>query len=196
MALHRGTQADVRHALLAARRRTLRLAEDYEARLGTRPPGVAYHPEVNPPLWELGHLAWFQAWWTGRNRQRDRGIDCDPDHERAPSALAQADAWYDSSRVAHRTRWVLPVPDARTTRGYLAETLSETLRLLDALPADAGDADLYFYRLVAAHEMMHAEAAVYMAQALGIPLREEPQPHAQPASLALHLPAERVLLGA
>src|SRR4029453_12789018 len=42
----------------------------------------------------------------------------------------------------------------------------------DALPAEADAQALYFFRLVALHEQMHAEAAAYMAQGLGVPLRE------------------------
>lgn len=196
MALRAGSTADVRDALLAARARTLRLADAYEAKLGDRAPGIDYHAEMNPPLWELGHIAWFQAWWIGRNLQRERGTACDPDHPRAPSTLADADAWYDSSRVAHRSRWALPLPEARATRTYLAATLDQTLALLEALPSDADEDALYFFRLVAAHEMMHAEAAVYMAQALGIAVHGEPQPAARSATTDLQLPRQRFLLGA
>lgn len=185
----------MRAALLAARRRTLDSADDFQAALGTAYPGVPYAPELNPPLWELGHVAWFQEWWIARNRERGRGVACDPAHARAPSLLPQADAWYDSSRVAHRTRWELPLPDAGATRDYLDRTLSQTLELIDTLPSDAGDEVLYFFRLVALHEEMHAEAATYMAQNLGIALRarEVPQEHAAP--IELELPAQVFRMG-
>lgn len=189
-----GPPQAVRAALLAARRRTLSLADDVRAGLGAAYPGIRYAPELNPPLWELGHVAWFQEWWIARNRQRALGVVCDPAHERPPSLLPQADAWYDSSRVAHRTRWELPLPGEEATRDYLDCTLSQTLDLLDALPADAGDDALYFFRLAAVHEEMHAEAAVYMAENLGIPTRAEPPP--APASVVeLELPAQRFRLG-
>jgi iron(II)-dependent oxidoreductase len=194
-ALRAGPPAAVRQALLAARARTLALADDFERALGPRPPGVAYHPDLNPPIWELGHVGWFQEWWIGRNRQRALGVRCEPDHERAASFLREADAWYDSGRVAHRTRWDLPLPDSAGTRDYLARVLAQTLELLDALPADAGEDALYFYRLVALHEMMHAEAGTYMAQALGIPLRPE-SPYAEcDAAAELVLPPQRFRLG-
>jgi iron(II)-dependent oxidoreductase len=121
-------------------------------------------------LWEWGHVAWFQEWWIARNAQRSRGAACDPDHARRPSRMPEADAMYDSSRVAHARRWELALPDEKTTRQWLAATLDGTLALLDALPADAGDEDLYFFRLVTLHEEMHAEASVYMAESLGIPM--------------------------
>jgi len=165
--VRKGTTSDVRAALLAARERTLALARDFAAALGAQP-HVPYAPELNPPLWELGHVAWFQEWWIARNPQRGRGVHADPDAARDASLLAQADAWYDSSRVAHRRRWELPLPDAAGTHAYLERTLAGTLERLDDLPADADDDALYFFRLVTLHEQMHAEAAVYMGESLGI----------------------------
>lgn len=187
--------AQLRQHLLAARARTLALADDWQAAVGDRHPGVAYAPERNPPWWELGHVAWFQEWWIARNRQRTLGVRCDPDHARPPSLLAQADAWYDSSRVAHRTRWELPLPDAAGARDYLARTLAQTLELLEGLPPDAGDDALYFHRLVVLHEMMHAEASAYMGQGLGLPLRELQGAASLPEGGELDLPAQRFVLG-
>lgn len=187
--------AQLRQHLLAARARTLALADDWQAALGDAHPGVPYAQERNPPLWELGHVAWFQEWWIARNRQRAAGVRCDPEHARPASLLPQADAWYDSSRVAHRLRWELALPDAAGTRDYLARTLAQTLELLDALPAHASDDELYFYRLVVLHEMMHAEASAYMGQGLGLPLRELQALAPQPAASGLQLPAQRFVLG-
>ena len=53
---------------------------------------------VNPLLWELGHLAWFQE----RFVLRERAV-------RTP-LRADADALWNSSTVAHDTRWELPLP--------------------------------------------------------------------------------------
>lgn len=192
LALRHGGAADARAALLAARARTLALARDWQPWLG-RP--LPYAPELNPPLWEQGHVAWFQEWWIARNPARALGVHCDPDTPRGPSLLPLADAWYDSGRVAHRTRWELPLPDAAATQDYLARTLAITLELLDALPPQAGDDALYFFRLAALHEQMHAEAATYMAQALGLPVRAaEAAPPAGPAG-ELALPAQAWRLG-
>jgi len=50
-------------SLLDARARSLRLTADLEGErlLG---PKLAI---VNPPLWEIGHVAWFQEWWCLRD---------------------------------------------------------------------------------------------------------------------------------
>jgi ergothioneine biosynthesis protein EgtB len=197
-ALRTGGRDAARDALLAARRRTLLLADAYAAALAPRGFRVPYRSTLNPPLWEWGHVAWFQEWWVGRNAQRSRGVACDPDHARAPSLMPEADAMYDSSRVAHARRWELALPDEKTTREWLAATLGQTLALLDALPADASDDELYFHRLVALHEEMHAEAAVYMAGDLGIPvpagvLREVPA--LSSGAAVLKVPAQRFQSG-
>lgn len=194
-ALRLGTAADARAALLAARERTLQLAEDWQAALGRAWPSVPYATERNPPLWELGHVAWFQEWWIARNRQRQLGPRCDPGHARMPSLLPRADQWYDSSRVAHRTRWELSLPDLDATRDYLARTLQRTLALLSDLPPDAGEDALYFYRLVALHEDMHAEASQYMAQALGLAVRAPAAPDLEDGG-ELQVAAQRIQLGA
>lgn len=187
-------QRAVREALLGARRRTLALADAYAAALAPHGFRVPYRSTLNPPLWEWGHVAWFQEWWVARNPQRSRGAACDPDEARAPSLMPQADAMYDSSRVAHTRRWELSLPDEASTRQWLAATLEQTLALLDALPQDAGDDALYFFRLVTLHEEMHAEAAAYMAESLGIAvpadvLRDVPRLAAQ--GRALDIPAQR-----
>ena len=192
--MRRGPPSAARCALLDARERTLRLAEDFRAALGPQP-RVPYAAELNPPLWELGHVAWFQEWWIARNPQRALGWRASPDATRPPSLLPSADEWYDSSRVAHRTRWELPLPGSERTALYLERTLAGTLELLDRLPPDAGDDALYFFRLAVLHEQMHAEAAVYMGAGLGIALRESAEPGTATARGELEVKGGRFVLG-
>lgn len=163
-------------ALRSTRVRTLGIFEAWQiAKPDLR---IPYAPEFNPPLWELGHVGWFQEWWIARNRQREVGARCEPDHPRLDSRLPGADALFDSGKVAHTHRWSLPLPSPDATRAYLAEVLEDSLQLLKT-SASSDDA-LYFWRLVLFHEAMHCEAAVFMAQALGVAL---------PAHLAAgHLP--------
>lgn len=127
---------------------------------------VPRRDELNPPLWELGHIGWFQEYWLERNPQRSRGVAADPDAPRPEGVRPRADALYHSSRVAHATRWSLPLPGAEETRADLEAQLTATLALL-AEAAEDDDA-LYFFRLALFHEDMHHEAALYMAQGLGI----------------------------
>lgn len=197
-ALRTGGREVVRAALLGARRRTLLLADAHAAALQPARMRVPYRPTLNPPLWEWGHVAWFQEWWIARNRQRSRGVRCDPDHERAPSLMPASDKLYDSGKVAHATRWDLPLPGEKGTREWMAATMDATLDLLEGLPAGAGDDELYFFRLAALHEEMHAEAAVYMAGALGIDVPPAALRALAPLARdrrALHVPAQEFLAG-
>lgn len=184
-------------ALQAVRRRTLQLFDAFEVALGPGVP-VPCHAELNPPLWELGHMGWFADWWLARNPERARGLQADPLAPRRPARRATADALYNSSTVAHASRWALDLPDAGQTRAELAASLADTLALLDT--AADNDRGLYFHRLALFHEAMHAEAAVYMAQTLGIdpfttgatPL---PPPAACPGGAVLQVPAQAWTLG-
>lgn len=177
--LVRTANADfIRAALLRTRSRTLGLLEDYVAALGEGC-RVPRRPELNPPLWELCHVAWFQDWWLARNPDWAEGLNCNPESVRLESRLPNADARLNSSMIAHDTRWEIGLPDMTGTRQYLSDSLADTLRLLDAAddlcsqqPQQA-DQFLYFFRLCVLHEQMHNEAAVFMAKLLNIPLRPE-----------------------
>jgi gamma-glutamyl hercynylcysteine S-oxide synthase len=110
---------------------------------------------VNPPLWELGHVAWFQEYWCLRRAERDKI---------AEPLLQGADALYDSARVAHDTRWDLPLPDLKATRTFHEEVLGRVLHRLEREPENP---DLqYFVQLAIFHEDMHAEAFHYTHQTL------------------------------
>ncbi len=113
---------------------------------------------VNPPLWEIGHVGWFQEHWCLRWADGKRA---------RPSILPNADRLYDSSNVAHDTRWGLPLPDLAATRSYLSEVLDRTLNRLAREPDN--EELRYFVRLCTLHEDMHAEALHYTRQTLGYP---------------------------
>src|SRR5919199_4295478 len=111
---------------------------------------------VNPPLWEIGHVGWFQEHWCLRYEE-DKAL--------RSSILANADALYNSSTVPHDTRWDLPLPDLRATRAYLSAVLEKTLERLAREPEN--ERLRYFVRLATLHEDMHAEALHYTHQTLG-----------------------------
>jgi ergothioneine biosynthesis protein EgtB len=113
-------------------------------------------PIVNPVLWELGHVAWFQERWCLR-LGRDESL--------ADGLMKGADALYDSAKVAHDARWDLPLPTLSGTLDYQDRVLERVLARLDR---EAGDPwFLYFVQLVIFHEDMHAEAFHYTRQTLG-----------------------------
>jgi iron(II)-dependent oxidoreductase len=144
--------ATLERDLLDARARALRVTGDLE---GERLLGPKLKI-VNPPLWEIGHVSWFQERWCLRWR---------PDGSLGDSILPGADALYDSSTVAHDTRWDLPLPDLAATRRY-GESVLERVRERFAREPD-NERLRYFVRLSTFHEDMHAEAFLYSRQTLG-----------------------------
>lgn len=129
-------------------------------------------PTVNPPLWELGHTAWFAEWFVLREASASR-----PGAARGHSILARGDDWFDSGIVAHRARWTLDLPSPGAVKTYCHEVLD---RILDRLAREEhSDAALYPYRLALAHEDMHGEAFLYTLQTL---TADKPGAGALPAS--------------
>ncbi len=146
---------------------------------------VPYEKIINPPRWEIGHVAWFAERWC--LRRRGGGF--------APSRfLDNPDRWYDSSNVAHATRWTLDLPDLAATCAYLAAVLDATHAALDAETADP-----YFFRLALYHEDMHCEALHYTLQTLGVPPPADTRVLRGPPVLGeggeLHFPGGEVEIG-
>jgi gamma-glutamyl hercynylcysteine S-oxide synthase len=151
------TNAQLIDALKETRARTLELVHDLsEAQLmGPR------LKIVNPLRWEIGHVAWFQEFWMLRHLGGQ------------PPILKHGDKLYDSARVAHDTRWDLPLLDKDETSSYMGQVLERVIeqagegrsRLLDV---DGYDQE-YFLNLVLLHEQMHDEAFTYTRQTLNYP---------------------------
>jgi iron(II)-dependent oxidoreductase len=133
-----------------ARRRTLELIADLDDRQLLGPP----LPTVNPLLWEIGHLTWFQERWVLRHANR------------RPPLRPDADALYDSAAVAHDTRWDLPLLSRDPTLRYMAEVEEQVLERLAHRPSPD---EVYFTLLAVFHEDMHTEAFIYTRQTLGYP---------------------------
>ncbi|MEO8248842.1 MAG: selenoneine synthase SenA [Burkholderiales bacterium] len=167
-AMRHADPARIAVALTESRAELLAMWGGFERTLGAGGLRIGYDPVLNLPLWELGHIGWFEEWWIARNRDRARGIHYDAALARAPSLLPGSDALYDSANVEHTRRWQLDLPGADETRGYLSDVRDATLALLTQSRSD--DDALYFFRLVLFHDAMHREAWRMMAQHLGIDL--------------------------
>jgi iron(II)-dependent oxidoreductase len=138
-----------------ARRRTLAIVADLtdQQLLG---PQLAI---VNPPLWEIGHVGWFQEKWVLRHANG------------RPPRRVDADALYDSAAVAHDTRWDLLLPSREQTLRYLAEVEKQVLERLAEGPRTD---EIYFMMLSVFHEDMHAEAFTYTRQTHAYPAPQWP----------------------
>lgn len=129
---------------------------------------------VNPPLWELGHIAWFEEWFILRDAQSS-----DPAAAQRASLLTRGDDWFNSNMVPHGARWTLGLPKAGALKTYCHEVLDRALDKLSKVPND--DQALYPYRLALAHEDMHGEAFAYTLQTLGATMPLQLAQHPIPA---------------
>src|SRR5947207_550909 len=133
-----------------ARARTHRLTEDLSSAQLMGP----MLPIVNPVLWEIGHVGWFHEYWTLRHAHGDAPI------------IDRADVLWNSSTVAHDTRWDLDLPDRSGVFGFLSRVLE---RQIDRLNRGIEGPGRYYYELAIRHEDMHVEALAYTRQTLRYP---------------------------
>ncbi|HEY8226415.1 MAG TPA: selenoneine synthase SenA [Pyrinomonadaceae bacterium] len=154
------TQTHLIEALRETRKRTLELVHDLsDAQLmGPR------LKIVNPLRWEIGHVAWFQEFWILRHLSGQ------------PAILKHGDELYDSARVAHDTRWDLPLLDRGETLTYMERVLERVIEQTSdgshSLTDAEGYDEEYFMNLVLLHERMHNEAFTYTRQTLSYPAPE------------------------
>jgi gamma-glutamyl hercynylcysteine S-oxide synthase len=151
-AVHRptsgATAGELAEQLREVRERTRRLTED----LTTDELMGPMLPIVNPVLWEIGHVGWFHEYWTLRQAHGAEPI------------IARADHLWNSSTVAHATRWSLDLPDRAGVFGYMRDVLA---RQVERLGGPVDEPQRYFYELAIRHEDMHVEALAYTRQTLG-----------------------------
>jgi iron(II)-dependent oxidoreductase len=167
-----------------ARKRSLELYADLTPAQQTGPLLAI----VNPPLWELGHVGWFQEHWVLRTARGQ------------PLIRPDDDALYDSAAVAHDTRWTLPLPGWVETLDHLAEVERRVVDGLVSAP-DLAAAEDYFVRLAVFHEDMHGEAFLYTRQTHGLrapPVAGigEPPSGGGPCPGDVQVPGGRFALGA
>ncbi len=98
---------------------------------------------VEPPIWELGHVGWFQDRWILQNLDKRPPVD------------VKADQLYDSFNIPNSARWDLYFPSRSQTFEYITDILEKIIqRLADRDPTPE---ETYFYNLVLNHEEMHSE---------------------------------------
>lgn len=126
---------------------------------------VPYEPGINPPVWELGHCAFFYEYFLLRPLL---GIE---------PVMPGCDVVWDSFDIPHRERWsdgVVPGKDEATA--YYQRVIDQARDLLapDKAPSDE---TLYLGQYCVAHQCMHLESLVWSRQTLGLPAPCYSQPH-------------------
>ncbi len=138
-----------------ARRATLELVADLddEQLLGPQL-GI-----VNPLLWEIGHVGWFQEKFALRELYGQAPIRED------------GDALWDSIAIPHDDRWDLALPPREETVAYLKEVRDGVVERLERTRRRGGPtaAERELVTLALAHEDMHTEAFTYTRQTHGWP---------------------------
>lgn len=110
---------------------------------------------VEPPIWELGHVGWFQDRWILQN------ID------KCPPVSGKADSLYNSFNIPNSERFDLYFPPLEETLGYISEVLE---LIIDRVKnRELTDEDIYFYRLALNHEDMHTETMHHIRHTLDYP---------------------------
>ncbi len=144
---------------------------------------------VNPPLWEVGHVAFFYEAFLLRQLEPER-----------PPLVEHGNERYNSFVIDHDDRWSDPLPPRPQTEAYLQRVQEAVLsRLADRQEAEPREA--YLYRLAVLHEDMHGEAFTYTRQTLSyaapdLPGATDPAPPAGALPGDVAVPGGTYLLGA
>ncbi len=108
---------------------------------------------VNPPLWEVGHVANFYETFVLR--------ELDPQR---PPLIENGNERYNSFVIDHDDRWEAPLPDRAGTLAYRERVQRDLLqRLQQQTP---GPRETYLVLLATYHEDMHDEAFTYTRHTL------------------------------
>ncbi|PYS48877.1 MAG: ergothioneine biosynthesis protein EgtB [Acidobacteria bacterium] len=171
------TRRELESWVIDARARTLGLVGD----LSDEQFRVPMIKIINPFLWEIGHVAYFQEFWVLRHAASQ------------PPMIPDGDALYDSAKVAHDTRWSLPLPSRDRTIAYLEEVRG---RVIDRIASSGfDDRDAYFVQLSVFHEDMHDEAFTYTRQTLAYPAPQISSPHQREAGSGVRVAGDVTIPG-
>lgn len=146
------TKSALLNALDETDRRTLELVDS----LDEEQLAVPYQPGINPPLWELGHAAFFYEFFILR------ALDG------ASPVMPGYDVIWDSFEIKHRERWKEGVvPEKAATVDYYR-------RIIDAVRERMAKRALtpqahYLYKYAIFHQHMHIESLIWSRQSLGYP---------------------------
>jgi len=142
---------EITNRLIDTRKRELELMSDLspEQMIG---PSMR---EVEPPIWEMGHVGWFQDRWILQNLDNRNPAD------------ERAEKLYDSFNIPNVERWELLYPSRCKTLEYITDILEKIISRLEK--RDPTIEEFYFYNLVLNHEEMHSETMHHIRQTLGYP---------------------------
>lgn len=114
---------------------------------------IPYHPGVNPPLWEIGHAAFFFEVFILKALDQDESFDPSMD-----------DIW-DSFNIDHKDRWKPGmIPSKDKTLNYVDEIHQRVLARIES--KEFSQNDLYLYKYAVFHQNMHIESLIWARQTM------------------------------
>lgn len=115
---------------------------------------VPYHPGVNPPLWEMGHAAFFYEVFVFNLLDGDASFN-----------PAMDDLW-DSFHIDHRDRWCRDLfPGLEQTLAYFDHVYNKMEKRIER--TSLTDRELYLCRYAIFHQNMHIESLIWCRQTVG-----------------------------
>ncbi|CAN5900748.1 ergothioneine biosynthesis protein EgtB [soil metagenome] len=142
--------ADVRESLARARAHTLEII----APLTDVDVATQHDPLMSPILWDLGHIAAFEALWLHENMS-------------GPIRFAEMPGTYNPFEHPRATRGALPLPTLDGQRAELARVRAGTQGMLADAAFDVRSPllrDAYVVNMVAQHEWQHQETILQTLQ--------------------------------
>ena len=115
---------------------------------------IQHDPLMSPIVWDLGHIAHFEALWLGQN------LD-------GPIRFVEMPGVYNPFEHPRRERGALGLPSAAATLATMAEIRHQVLARLETLEVDDGNPllrDGYVFAMVAQHEYQHNETILQTLQ--------------------------------
>src|SRR5690554_1613178 len=147
--------------LLAELENTRKRTRELITSLGEQQLDVPYHPDVNPPLWEMGHAVFFYEVFVFNLLDGDASFDPSMD-----------DLW-DSFHIDHQDRWRRDLfPGLEKTLAYFDHVYKKMAQRIES--TQLSDQELYLFRYAIYHQNMHIESLVWCRQTVGY----EPPPSA------------------
>ncbi|MAM89813.1 MAG: hypothetical protein CME36_21140 [unclassified Hahellaceae] len=147
---------DNQEKLIAALDITQRRIEALVSDLSEAQRSVPYHPGINPPVWELGHSAFFYESFL--LMALDGIASFDPGMD---------DVW-DSFEMDHEDRWSASLfPSCAATLEYARYVHTQVMTRLRDRPLTPQDH--YLYRYAICHQNMHIESMIWARQTLALP---------------------------
>ena len=178
-----------KQSLIQALKNTHQKVVDLINTLSNSELSMPYHAGVNPPLWEIGHAAFFFEVFILKPLDKKESYNPEMD-----------DIW-DSFNIDHKDRWIAGmIPSKENTLNYVNAIHQSILTRIET--KELTQDDLYLYKYSIFHQNMHVESLIWARQTMGYQKMVFDQPSNKDIPLGTEtltgdaeIPAGRYLIG-